>query len=85
MKAKRNTKPLLMKEGAIKYNEFGAYICSLCPNVIPERKTSRNTTELLEWCSYEVEGLFCSELCAQLASSDPIYISIYSYDKEVNA
>ena len=66
---------------AIKYTPEHDLACSLCSLRIPTKKTSRNTETLLEWQAYEVMGAFCSEKCAQIASSDNEYRALYTFTK----
>jgi hypothetical protein len=40
------------------------FFCTRCEKQIPEKRTSRNTTVLLDWGAYGVEGMFCSQSCA---------------------
>jgi hypothetical protein len=67
-------------DDCLKYTERGAYACSWCELIIPEKKTSRNTTELLDWQSFEVMGLFCSERCAENATDDLNYRSQFAFE-----
>jgi hypothetical protein len=60
----------------IKYKN-GRECCSYCGKVIPIKQTSKDTSQLLEWQSVEVMGLFCSELCAVRATSDNLYRTLY--------
>jgi hypothetical protein len=57
----------------------GRTACSFCGHFIKEKKTSRNTTELQDWQSTDVMGLFCSEKCAVTAHNDRAYRSAYSF------
>jgi hypothetical protein len=57
----------------------GRECCSLCGYYIPEKKTGRNTSQLLDWQSAEVMGLFCSEKCAEQATADEGYRKFYSF------
>jgi hypothetical protein len=57
----------------------GRTACSLCGYFIPEKRTGRNTTQLQDWQSVEVMGLFCSEKCAEQATADEGYRRFYSF------
>lgn len=66
-----------MPADAIRYTSQGDYACSYCGYLIPTNKRS----ELLEWCSYEVAGLFCSESHAIAATNDLNYRKQFTYER----
>jgi len=66
---------LLMPADAIRYTSQGDYACSYCGYVIPVNRKG----ELLEWCSADYAGLFCSESHAIAAGNDLNYVNKYKF------
>jgi hypothetical protein len=66
-----------MPAEAIRYTSQGDYACSYCGYLIPTNKR----LELLEWCSYDVAGLFCSESHAIAATNDLTYRSRWEFNR----
>jgi hypothetical protein len=72
--------PRLHSTDALKYTTQGDHACSWCNYLIPEKRTSRNTTELQDWSSAEVAGMFCSEAHARAATNNASYRSLFAYE-----
>ena len=66
---------------ATRYTTQGDLACSYCGYVIPTRKTSRNTYDVLDWISADVKGSFCSESHAKAAGNNLSYVERFAHEK----
>jgi len=64
---------------ATRYTTQGDLACSYCGYAIPTRKSSRNTYDLQDWISADVQGSFCSQSHAIAAGNNLAYVAKYSH------